>query len=369
MDRMNRKTNLNIFNALSQDSTVNSAKKNLTQPKISQVFGKKRTLDESDFPQLVTPHKKVNLSSQPISEHSSDINSHPPRSSADKSLLKDPNSKSVTESGGEGVVSENSTNTPVYNLSFSNELQNIGDLLNADQASPKDKALLSLLNRMCEQLQSSEEKISELTKEITTLKSEMGIHVNRSKKEALQKSEMFLREEVGKSLKTLRIVGVNTEGKSNAEVIKSTINLIKDSSQSSPPSFEGVKVFKKQGSVSATIQMKCATEELKCAYENRGRTAGLKVRQNIPSSLVKTVGEIRARFNTYAETKNSYAMVKLGKNAIEVLTKSKEGKGGWCFLENIPYPYSKQQLKLNGGRQRFNSKFINVAQISIPEKY
>ena len=100
MDQMNRKTNLNIFNALSQDSTVNSAKKNLTQPKISQVFGKKRTLDESDFPQLVTPHKRVNLSSQPISEHSSDNNSHPPRSSANKSLLKDPNSKSVTESGG-----------------------------------------------------------------------------------------------------------------------------------------------------------------------------------------------------------------------------------------------------------------------------
>ena len=358
---------MNIFNALSQDSTVNSTKKNLTQPKISQVFGKKRTLDESDFPQLVTPHKKVNLSSQPISEHTSDSNFLPPRSSADKSLHKDPISNPVTKSGG--VVSEKIINTAGYNLSFSNELQIIGDLLNVDQASPKDKALLSLLNRMCEQLQSSEDRISELTKEITTLKNEMGIQVNRSNKEVLQKSDMFLRGEVGKSLKTLRIVDVKTEGKSNAEVIKSTINLIKDPSLRSPPSFEGVKVFKKQGSDSATLQMECATEELKCAYDNRGRAAGLKVRQNIPRTLVKTVGELRTLFNTYAETKNCYAMVKLGKNAFEVLTKSKEGKGGWSFLENIPYPYSKQQLKLNGGRQRFNSKFIEVAQVSIPDKY
>ena len=367
MDRNNRKTNLNIFNALSQDSTVISAKKNLTQPKISQVFGKKRTLDESEFPQLITPLKKANLSSQPISEHTSDSNFHPPSSSADKSLLKDPISNSVTESGG--LVSEKFSNVAGFNMSFSNELQVIGDLLNVDQASPKDKALLSLLNRMCEQLQSSEDKISELTKEITSLKGEMGIQVNRSKKEGLQKSEMFLREEVGKSLKTLRIVDVKTEGKSNAEVIKGTINLLKDPSLSSPPSFEGVKVFKKHGSDSATIQMKCATEESKCAYEIRGRTAGLKVRQNIPSTLVKTVGELRTLFNTYAETKNSYAMVKLSKNAIEVFTKSKGGKGSWSFLENIPYPYSKQQLKLNGGRQRFKSKLIDVTQVSIPEKY
>ena len=366
MDRNNKKTNINIFNALSQDSTVNSTKKGLTQPKISQVFGKKRALDESDFPQLVTPNKKVNLSLQSISEHSSDSSFHPPRSSADKSLSKDPVSNPTTESGG--VVSEKIV-TEGYNLSFSNELQLIGDLLNVDQASPKDKALLSLLNRMCEQLQSSEDRISELTKEITTLKNEMGIQVNRSNKEVLQKSDMFLRGEVGKSLKTLRIVDVKTEGKSNAEVIKSTINLIKDPSLRSPPSFEGVKVFKKQGSDSATLQMECATEELKCAYDNRGRAAGLKVRQNIPRTLVKTVGEIRKLFNTYAETKNCYAMVKLGKNAIKVLTKSKEGKGGWSFLENIPYPYSKQQLKLNGGRQRFNSKFIEVAQVSIPDKY
>ena len=62
-------------------------------------------------------------------------------------------------------------------------------------------------------------------------------------------------------------------------------------------------------------------------------------------------------------------MVKLGKMAIEIQTKSKDGKGGWLFLENIPYPYFKQQLKLNGGRQRFNSKFIDVAKVSIPEKY
>ena len=141
MDRNNSKMNLNIFIALSQDSTVNSAKKNLTQPKISQVFGKKRTPDESYFPQLVTPHKKVNLSLQPISEHTSDSNFHPPRSSADKSLSKDPFSNPITESGG--VVSEK-INTAGYNLSFSNELQLIGDLLNVDQASPKDKTLLSL---------------------------------------------------------------------------------------------------------------------------------------------------------------------------------------------------------------------------------
>ena len=79
---------------------------------------------------------------------------------------------------------------------------------------------------------------------------------------------------------------------------------------------------------------------------------------------------MKTLFNIYAESKNCYAIVKLGKMAIEIgvklFIKSKKGRGGWTFLENIPYPYSKQQLKLHGGKQRLKSKFIYVAKESIP---
>ena len=78
---------------------------------------------------------------------------------------------------------------------------------------------------------------------------------------------------------------------------------------------------------------------------------------------------MRTLFSVYVESKNCYVMVKPGKMAIEIHTKSKGGKGGWTFFKNIPFTYSKQQLKLNGGKQRSELKFIDVAKLSVPDNY
>ena len=374
-----------MFNVLSDSAGDSTAGKNLVQPKISQVFSKKRSLDDSDFPVLEVPQKKANCSSQPVtnSEMSHLVSSQPATNTETNHLDSHPGSSQnrdlattaciSSEQMGEGVsekthFSSAPASTPI-DLNFSNELQVLGDLLSTEQATPKDKALISFLNKVCEHLSSSNKRITELTEEVSNLKEELGLQRSKAKKDLIQKSHNSLREEVNKSLKIVRIVGVKTEGLTNADIIKSTIHKLKDPSKSSPPSFEGVKVFKKQGCDVATVTLRCTSEESKLFYEKCGRKAGLKVRQNFPSTLVKTVSDLRNQYNTYAGNKNCYAMVKLGRTTFEIFTKSKKGEGGWSFLENLPYPLSKQQLKLNNNKQNFKSSFINTDKVAIPENY
>ena len=366
-------TKRNIFNALSESAGDNSAGKNLVQPKISQVLSKKRSLDDSDFPVLDKPHKKVNSSSQPVtnSEKNHSVSSQPANNSeVSHSVLTQP-ATNIEANRLDPLPSLRNVRatSACIDLNFSSELQVLGDLLSTEQATTKDRALISFLNKVCENISKSNKLITELTEEVSCLKEELRLQKSKAKMDLIQKGHSNLKEEVNKSLKTVRIVGVKAEGLTNADIIKSTIHKLKDPSLSPPPSFEGVKVFKKQGCNLATLTLRCSSEESKLIYEKCGRKAGLKVRQNFPSTLVKTVSDLRNQYNTYAEQKNSYAMIKLGRTTFEIFTKSKKGDGGWSFLENLPYPFSKQQLKLNNNKQNFKSSFINIDKVAIPENY
>lgn len=380
----NKKVNTNIFESLSTNTPIRSEPtKVLTQPKISQfTSARKRVLDNSDFPELSEPHKRANLSSnlspksneviQPniLLNPSSELSSNPSKNTSAESGL----SHVGLRSNENEVVSEQTQPMPApgftkNSLKFSEELQIVGNLFSSEQATEKDRALLSLLNRVCEQMESNEKEIESLKKEIIGLKQELGLQINRSKREGLNRSESVLKEEVEKSMKTLRIIGVKAEGKSNTELIKDTVNKLKDPIQASPPSLENVKVFKKKGSDLANIIIRCSSADKKHDFETRGRKAGLTIRQNLPSTLVKTASELRVIFNHYATGKNCIAMVKLGQTSFEIHTKPINGGGGWNFFESVQLPYSKHQLKLNGGKQRMCSKFVDLSKVHIPNHY
>ena len=381
----NKKVNTNIFESLSTNTPIRSEPtKVLTQPKISQfTSARKRVLDDSDFPELSEPHKRANLSSNPspksneviqpniLPNPSSELSANPSKSTSAESGV----SHVGLRSNENEVVSEQTQPMPASgftkknSLNFSEELQIVGNLLSSEQATEKDRALLSLLNRVCEQMESNDKEIESLKKEVIGLKQELGLQINRSKREGLNRSESALKEEVGKSMKTLRIIGVKAEGKSNTELIKDTVNKLKDPTQAYPPSLENVKVFKKKGSDLANIIIRCSSADKKHDFETRGRKAGLMIRQNLPSTLVKTASELRVIFNHYATEKNCIAMVKLGQTSFEIHTKPINRGGGWNFFESVQLPYSKYQLKLNGGKQRMCSKFVDLSKVHIPNHY
>ena len=359
----------NRFEALSGDF-VGAGGRGLVQTKVT-AFASKRSLDEIDDGDCVSSPKRKAAPAGPSYAQKTADGGGGAGAALSQSVVMDSSWLANTDpsvSGGGPNLNENSSSVSNdgCSLSLSEEMNNLSDLLEKD-GSPLNMALLIFLNKLNEGMDVKEKKIVSLEKEVKELKEkcrEKELFVNRA---CAEKERSALRNTIDNSLKTLRIVGVERESKSNKEVLEETVMKLKKCSGDNEIDFSNTKLHTSKNGKFSTVNLTCHSLDQKLRIENNGRKAGVVFRQQLPSQLVGTCKDIREAYKKVASYQSGHLMVKLFNNRISI--SHRQGSDSrWALVENLQLPASKKMISL-GCRQTLFSRVADLSKVFVPEQF
>ena len=130
--------------------------------------------------------------------------------------------------------------------------------------------------------------------------------------------ELALKNAMENSLKTVRIVGIEKDKKTNKQVLEQTIGKLRESSGEGGFDFRGTRLHTSKNGKFSTVSLACHSMDQKLRVESQGRKAGLAFRQQLPSQLVSTCKDIREAYMKVESLKEGHLMVKFLSNHISV---------------------------------------------------